>query len=257
MPRTNYVPSMHRPVGYAHPYYAEQREDKPTIEVDLFAPGMEDGLVEAVIMALEFWEPTFAWYEDPPPLPERSDGEEQWDTRRVPVFRGRHADKVLKFRDEIMRYIHTHQVEPSKQVILRIAARFVHIRPIPAFGLPNLPHQNTTPYRREIIRPYVRRSDPEWNVDMVERARLAMLQGNANEVHRQALMLLQTYDRNRNTALATAYLAEVEDLVNENAHHWEHYRLVAHYVQDIVDNHYTIRDPYRGLEDLTEEALSR
>lgn len=257
MPRTNYVPSMHRPVGYAHPYYTEQREDKPTIEVDLLAPGMEEGLIEAVIMALEFWEPTFAGYEDPSPLPPRKDGAEQWDTRRVPVFRGRHADRVLKFRDEIMRYITTHRVEPEKQAILRIAARFVHIRPVPAFGLPALPHHNVTPYRREIIRPYVRRSDPEWNLDLVMEARLQMLRNNITAVHRQMLMLLQTYDENRGTPLSLSYNAEVNDLLAEGAHHWEHYRLVAHYVQDVVDNHYTIRDPYRGLEDHTEEAISR
>ena len=261
MPRTNYVPSMHRPVGYAHPYYAEQREDKPTIEVDLFAPGMEDGLVEAVIMALEFWEPTFDHYIDPPPIPPsiRQDGwgTEQWDTRRVPVFRGRHADQVLKFRDQIMRYIHTHQVEPSKDVILQIAAKFVHIRPAPVAGVPTLPHQNVTPYRRETIRPYVRRSDPEWKFDLVMQARMAVLQGKVYALHRPVLAMLQDYDTNRGTPLAVNYTAETDDLFGESAHHWEHHRVVAHYVQEIVDTDYTAYQPDKGLEDLSKEAVTR
>ena len=81
MPRSNYRPSIHVPVGYAIPLLDVTGKDKPTVLVDPFADGMERGLVEAVCMALELWDPIFDHYEDPPPLPRPRDGSEPYDTR--------------------------------------------------------------------------------------------------------------------------------------------------------------------------------
>lgn len=251
MPRTHYQPSIHVPMGYAIPLLdikstarnrkddgKKQSEDKPTILIDPFAPGMERGLTEAVCMALELWEPVFDHYEDPTPLPQPDENEswETWDTRRVPVFRGRDSYRVREFMTDLMQYFHAHRIEPDKDVILKIAAKFVHIHVTPLKGM-TLPyhHPDVTRYQRDVIRPYVRRSDPEWNREEVIAARAAMLNKDPLSVHQHVMPILHDYDENRHTALADNYDAVVEELIVDSAPDWEHWRLVAHYVQDIAD----------------------
>lgn len=251
MPRTHYMPSIHVPMGFAIPLLdlkSPQRvgkdgrkkvsEDRPTVLVDPFAPGMERGLTEAVCKALELWEPVFDHYEDPPPQPQPEDGEswEAWDTRQVPVFRGRDSYRIREYMTDLMQYFHAHRIEPDKDVILKIAAKFVHIHVTPLSGM-TLPyhHPDVTRYSRDVIRPYVRRSDPEWDRREVLAARSAMLADDPIGVHQHVMPILRDYDYRRQTVLAESFDAVVEDLVTDSAPDWEHWRLVAHYVQDIAD----------------------
>jgi hypothetical protein len=242
MPRTNYVPDRHRPVGFAFPYIRDRTDDDmPTVEVDLLAKGLKDGLIEAVITALELWNPQFDHWEDPPPKP----GTDQ--QRRIPVFRGKHAHKVLKFKDDVVRYVRNHPSEQSNAVWLRIASKYVHIRPRTP-GPNGFPHFDATPYTRDVIRPYIRRSDPEWDRPTVTAARYAYLDGDESEVSRIVLKMLRAYDENHATVLSTAYHEELDTLINDNAPLWEYWRLVAFYVAEICDADYKF-NPEAGLDD--------
>jgi hypothetical protein len=246
MPRTNYVPDMHRPVGYAMAYLTERAEDKPTVEVDMFAEGMVDGLIEAVCMALELWNPVFSHWEDPPPSKDT-------DTRRIPVFRGAHADKVLKFREDVQNYVSRHPLEQDKNKFLRIASKYVHLRPMPREGDPRYPHFNTTPYARDVIRPYIRRSDPEWVFEEVVEARQHYFVGDEPSANKIVVQMLKRYDRNHDSGLADTYNQELVSLIRENAPLWEFWRLIAYYVQDICDAQYQWAE--EGLFDTYSAAL--
>lgn len=248
MPRTNYVPDRLRPVGYAFPYIHERTdEDKPTVEVDIDAPGMRDSLIEAVCTALELWNPVFDHWE---PAPAGSAP----GTRPRPVFRGKHADKVLKFKDDVLRYVRNHSAEQEKIRYLRIASKYVHIRPMngpTSTGrgrtYPPLPHFDFTPYTRDQIRPVIRRSDTEWDELVIRSARRAYLNGDEEAVNNHVLAMLRQYDQNRGTSFAPAYSAELSTLIRDSAPLWEYWRLVAYYVQDICDANYPEYNPFAGL----------
>jgi hypothetical protein len=239
MPRTNYLPDRHTPIGYAMTYQKPQHEDKPTVEVDLFAEGLQRSLIEAVCVALETWDPVFDHWE--PPSPRFNKEGKEISSRMIPVFRGRDADKVLKFREDIFGYMQRNPTEQDKNVFVKIASKYVRIRPTPHWeGQAPLPHQDTTHYARDVIRPVIRRSDPEWDVHLVVKARRALASGDEWGVHAFVLKMLQNYDTNHGTVFYNSYMAETEPLdVSPLAPSWEHWRLAAHYVQDITDARYS------------------
>lgn len=241
MPRTNYLPDRHTPIGYAMTYQKSQYEDKPTVEVDLFADGLQAGLIEAVCVALETWDPVFDHWEAPRPMKDQSGNE--LSQRKIAVFRGRHAHKVLKFRDDIFRYTSAHPTEQEKNVFVKIASKYVHIRPKIESNAA-LPHQDITHYQRDVIRPIIRRSDPEWDRHLVLQARKAIRErvwGAQICAHK----MLVNYDRNHGTMFAPAFISEIEAMEDDDAPDWEQTRLIAFYVQDIVDSFY--RTPEQGL----------
>jgi hypothetical protein len=245
MPLTRYLPDRHTRIGYAMTYQKPQYEDKPTVEVDMFDEGLQQGLIEAVCVALETWDPVFDHWETPP-LKRDKEGKEI-DARKIPVFRGRHAHKVLKFRDDIFRYISVHPTEQDKNVFLKIASKYVHIRPTPHWeGQAPFPHQDITHYQRDVIRPIIRRSDPEWDSHLVLEARKAIASRKVDIAHGCVLRMLKKYDDRRGTGFFDSYLAEYDGMDDEAiAPDWEHWRLITFYVQDIADAKYL--RPEQGL----------
>jgi hypothetical protein len=235
MPRTNYVPDMHRPVGYAMPYLRERTEDKPTVEVDVDADGLLDGLIEVVCMALELWDPVFDHWEDPPPNPNSS-----FPPRQIPVFRGRHADKVRPFMQDLLSYTDRHAIEADRAVIMKIANKYVHIRPIPRPGYPPKGHFDYTPYVRETIRPLIRPSDPEWEEWEIRLIRRMYEKGERTKVAELVVTILERYDAHHATAFKASFIAELNALWHDMAPKWEFWRLVCHYVQDIADTDYAL-----------------
>ena len=255
MPRQHYLPTRHTPFGYAFAYQKKQYEDMPTVEVDLFAPGMRESLIEAVCLALETWDPVFDHWSDPTIARFDQKGEEI-DARMVPVFRGRHSDKVLKFRNDIFRYISLNPTEQDKNVFVKIASKYVHIRPTPrAEGQSPLPHQDITHYVRDVIRPVIRRSDPEWDRDLVLEARRASYSGEVLQGSFHVSRMLKRYDANHGSAFQLSYDAEFDLLEEDRAPVWEYWRLVAHYVQDISDSRYSKIDS--GLPPAKAKISSR
>ena len=242
MPRTNYVPDADRPYGFAFPYIEQDRhEDKPTVEVDMFAPGLKDALIEAVCVALECWDPVLVAWEDVPPT-KNPDGTFALH-RKIPRFRGRHADKVRKFRDDIFGYMdRNHESDWQNQHFLKIANKYVHIRPKTDSGQNGTRHPRSF-YTRETIKPWLVRSDPEWDAEEVARARNQINRTMADPTNTYAMLgmhepvkrMLQEYDANHGTAITETYIAEVNDLYQEQVHPWEHMRLVAYYVQGVAD----------------------
>jgi hypothetical protein len=251
MPRTNYLPDRHIPIGYTMAYQKAQYEDKPTIEVDLSdsEKGLQQSLIEAVCVALETWDPVFDHWADPPTRYDENG--EEISSRKVPVFRGRHASKVLKFRDDIFRYMSMNPAdEQQKNVYVKIASKYCHIRPTPRYrGQASLPHQDVTHYNRDVIRPVIRRSDPEWDRNLVLEARRVGFD-RPWEAHLRVIMMLGNYDGNHDTAFAESYEAESDALADDRAPLWEHWRLVSHYVQDIADARYV--SPTSGLSGHTK-----
>lgn len=235
MPRTNYVPDMHRPVGYAMPYLRERTEDKPTVEIDVDADGLLDGLIEAVCMALELWDPVFDHWEDPPPNPNSS-----VQTRQIPVFRGRHSDKVRVFMRDLLNYTDRHEIEADRAVILKIANKYVHIRPLPRRGYKPKGRFDYTPYVRDVIRPVVRQSDPEWGENHVRMLRRLYERNERSDVANGVKSILEEYDENHATAFKDAFTAELNKLWEDRAPRWEFWRLVCYYVQDIADTDYAM-----------------
>ena len=152
------------------------------------------------------------------------------------MFRGRCADQVRKFRDDIVHYSHAHQVEPSKQRYLKIASKYVHIRVTPLKGMKDpFGHPDTTDYHREVIRPYVRRSDPEWSQSLVIAAREDVLAGRIRSAHENVVAMLGRFDANHDTYHSFSYEVEMDSLFEDRAHTWEHLRLMSYYVQEIAD----------------------
>ena len=238
MPRTHYLPTRETPIGYAMTYQKAQYEDKPTVEVDLFADGLQQSLIEAVCVALETWDPVFDHWSEPTPKYDQNGKE--ISSRKVPVFRGRHADKVLKFREDIFGYMSRQPTEQDKNVFVKIASKYVHIRPTPHYeGQASLPHQDITHYDRDVIRPVLRRSDPEWDRHLVVESRRAF-PSDPWKAHYCVIVMLRQYDTNHGTAFRLSYEAEATALDDDRASDWEHWRLAAHYVQDIADARYAL-----------------
>jgi hypothetical protein len=261
-----YVPLESTRPGFAFSYVTKpQAEDKPTVEIDMFAPGMRQALYEAVSLALECWEPVFDHWEEV--KPKRLPSGALVPCRKKPVFKGRHADKLGQFHDRFNGYMRrNHPDSWNDQIFLEIAAKYVHLRP----HEPNQKRMRepNTPYVREMIRPVIRRSDPEWNPKLVQAAReevpekgearyweyLGGLTGRYPQyrVHTHVGDMLRAYDSNHQTMHHFSYEAEVRDLCTDNAPLWEHLRLVAHYVQDIVDSRYL-----RSTEGLPQDRARR
>jgi|SRR5215831_16747114 len=241
MPRSSsYVPELHRPHGFAFPRVRTASEDKPIVEVDFSRPGMREALIEAVCTALELWDPVFDhWLE--PSVP---------GDRQTPVFRGSRAHLINKFRDEIFGYMRrNHESDWTDSHFIRIADKYVNVLPMIDNGLPGA-HGDITWYTREIIRPVIRRSDPEWDREAVYDARRASMRSPWNESLFEAISkMLRDYDRSWGTTHAERFNHEyAELLLQDNAPPWEVQRLVAYYVQDVFDSNWS-NDPGSGLRD--------
>jgi hypothetical protein len=242
MPRSQYIPSVYRPIGIAYPLVNDSpKEDKPTVEIDVYARGLQEALIEAVTKALEIWNPVFWYWEDVPPTIQ-PDGTKMYNRQKA-HFRPAHGDKILKFQEDIFGYMQrVPEEEWQNKHFVEIANKYVHIRPLPRAGDKPFPRHDVSYYVKDQVKAWVRRSDPEWDpvtVTLIQDALEEVLRTNNTvaylEMHNYVGEILEKFDLSHRSYLFEAYGAEVEKLLRDQAHIWEHLRLVAFYVQDVFD----------------------